>query len=65
MQNALLDKVKDINIKDKPKSLIFELLLNKNNEDAKCLAKRYIKEYDDELRVLVAVQFSKFCDNED
>ncbi|MFA5045969.1 MAG: hypothetical protein WC542_08575 [Paludibacter sp.] len=65
MQNALLEKVKDKNIKDKPKSLIFELLLDKNNEESKLLAKKYIKENNDELRVLVAVQFSKFCDNND
>jgi hypothetical protein len=65
MQNALLEKLMDENIKNKPKSLIFEMLLDAGNEEAKLLAKKYIKDNNDELSVLVAVQLSKFCDNND
>lgn len=65
MQEALFVKIRDANLKNKPISLLFELLLKNNNEDARQLAKSYIENKRDVLGILVAVQFSKFCNNDD
>lgn len=65
MQKELYEKLKDNGLKNKSRSFIVELLLKNNNLDAIRFAKEIVNNTKNELCILVAVQLSKFCNNDD